>query len=981
MSAPAVTRKTVTVLFCDLAESTRLGEQLDPESLRTLMARWHEAMRMPIERHGGTVEKFIGDAVMAVFGVPKVHEDDALRAVRAAVEMREAVVAFDLRVRIGINTGEVVAGDGETLVTGDAVNTAKRLEEAAQPGEVLIGAATRRLVANAVELEPLAPVVARGKRAPVDAWQVTGTIAGATPYSRRLDAPLVGRVRELAFLDAQLAEAERDRACRLVTLCGAAGVGKSRLASELLVRVRERTSVLSARCLPYGDGITFLPLTELIDSAGGDEAIAAAVAAEPDGALILDRIRGSGSSEETFWAVRRLLETIARERPLVVCVEDVHWAESTFLDLLEYVAAWSRDAPILLLCLARPELFDARPRWSGPSLTLEPLTEQESEALLEEFAAEWPVSAHARARIAEAAEGNPLFLEQMVAMLADGGASTEVPPTIQALLAARLDRLDPVERAVLERAAVVGKVFWRSAIAELSPDDERGAITATLLSLTRKELVRPEQSAFVGDDGFRFRHALIRDAAYAEIPKRARAELHESFADWLERREGEPELIGYHLEQACVFREQLDADDPAARAIADRAGSLLARAGELAYARDDVTAAANLLRRASALLDLDGAARREALVLLGSTLMNSGDFARAREVLEEASKRASANGDRRLEARAAIELEFLAILTTASVATAEIVEAAEQAIAALTELGDDGGLARAWRLLSEAHVIACRWADRAAALERAIDHARRAGDRRQESSLVALLAQALHYGPTPAVEAIGRCERLLGEAGDERALAAALMSTLGGLYAMRDEIERARSLWTNARSLYEELGLEHRRAARSLVASTIELLAGDPAAAERELRIGYVTLAAMGETYVRAPLAAYLAAVLVELGREDEAIALSRESEANARDDDVVAQVTWRGARARALARVGEQDEAATLAAEAVRLATATDFLDLRGGAHLELAAVLASTSAEEAADAAARARAEYERKGNLVGVRWAESLAPSVAS
>jgi len=562
----------------------------------------------------------------------------------------------------------------------------------------------------------------------------------------------------------------------------------------------------------------------------------------------------------------------------------------------------------------------------------------------------------------------------MVAMLADGDESADLPPSIQALLAARLDRLEPEERAVLECAAVVGKEFWRSAVAELSSKD----VASTLLSLTRKELVRPEQSAFLGDDGFRFRHALIRDAAYAEIPKRTRAELHEAFADWLERRDGAPELVGYHLEKAYLCGLELGEPDAA---FAERAGTLLARAGEHAYARDDVGAAENLLTRAAGLLDRESPDRIGTLVLLGSTLMNAGDFVRARTVLEEAQELARAAGNVRLEVRAGIELEFVAMLTTAITGGDDLIVTAERAIATLTEVGDDGGLARAWRLLSEAHVLACRWADRGTALDRAIEHARKAGDRRQESSLVALLAQALHYGPTPVDAAIGRCEQLLAEAGEERALAAALMSTLGGLYAMRGESERARSSWQLARDLYDELGLQHRRAARSLVGATIELLASDPAAAERELRIGYDTFAAMGETYVRATLAAYLAAVLVALGRHEEAIALTRESEENAQADDVVTQSVWRSARARALANLGKQAEAATLAAEAVRLAEATDFLDLRAGALLDLATVLAGTSSGEAADAAARARAEYKRKGNLIGIERAEALAPLVAS
>jgi len=931
-----VLRKTVTVLFCDLEESTMLGERLDPETLRTVMARWYEAMRAPIERAGGTVEKFVGDAVMAVFGVPAAHEDDAFRAVRAAVEMREASDPLGLEIRIGVNTGEVVTGDGTTtLVTGDAVNTAKRLEEAAGAGEILVGAATRRLVAHAAELEAVGSVAAKGKRAPVEAWRVLSTLVGATAFPRRLDVPLVGRTRELELLERELSLAVRERACRLVTLSGPAGVGKSRLAQEVLSRAD--ADVLSARCVPYGDGITFLPLRDLLGEVPG------------------------GSNDEIFWDVRTQLESRARQRPTLLCVEDVHWAQPTFLDLLEYVFGWARDAPILLLCLSRPELYDTRPRWPGTAIMLEPLTHEESTALLDELEA--PPTA--RERIARAAEGNPLFLEQMVAMLEDE-APAEMPPTIHALLTARLDRLEPFEQSVLQRAAVVGKDFSRNAVVELSPEEERADVAATLFSLTRKELVRPERSAFVDEDGFRFRHALIRDAAYAEVPKRVRAELHERFADWLEPREVPPELVGYHLEQAYRSSSELGASD---QSLAERAFHLLATAGRQAYARDDIKAAVNLLQRATDLVPGDA----DVLILLGSAYMSAGDFVAGRDALLEAQ--AAAAGDPGLEIRAAIELEFHAALTGAATSTAELVAVAEEAMPVLQDLGDDFGLSRAWRLVSEAHVIASRWADRATALERALHYAQRAGDRRQQSSIVALLAQALHYGPTPVDIAIARCEQLLGEAEGDRALDAALMSTLGGLNAMRGDFDRARSLWADARNLYEELGLQHRRAARSLVAATIELLAGDAGAAERELRIGYDTLAAMGETYVRATLAAYLAGVLVELGRDDEAIELTRESETNASGDDVVPQVLWRGARARVFARRGDLTVAVELAHEAVRRAEATDFLDLRAGAFLDLAAVTSD------ADAAARAAAEYARKGNIVGVRRAGSLAPSVSS
>ena len=928
-SAAAVMRKTVTVLFCDVAGSTELGERLDPEALRAVMTRWFDAMRTPVERAGGTVEKFVGDAVMAVFGVPAAHEDDAFRAVQAAVEMRDAAVPIGLGIRIGVNTGEVVTGDGATtLVTGDAVNTAKRLEEAAAPGEILIGAPTRRLVANATVLEPAGAVSAKGKREPVEAWRVVSTIAGATPYARRLDVPLVGRADELALLESEVDAAVRDRACRLVTVCAPAGVGKSRLAQELLARVD--ADVLSARCAPYGDGITFLPLRELLGEVAGS------------------------SNDEIFLDVRRQLQEKARRRPLFVCLEDVHWAQPAFLDLLEYVHGWARDAPIVLLCLARPELYDLRPRWPGRMLTLEPLSTRESESLLDAL----DVPAAARARIVDAAEGNPLFLEQMVAMLADEAPAEEMPPTIHALLTARLDRLEPFEQSVLQRAAVVGKDFSRNAVVELSPEDERTEVATTLLSLTRKELVRPDHSGFADDDGFRFRHALIRDAAYAEVPKGVRAELHARFAAWLEPREATPELVGYHLEQAYRSGVELGAPDGE---LAARAFELLATAGRRAYARDDVKAAANLLQRAADLVPGDA----EVLILLGSAYIAAGDFAQGRAALLEAQEAAA--GDRRLELRAAVELGFHDALTGSASSTTRIVGVAERAIPMLRELGDDAGLSRAWQLVTDADVGG-KWAERTKALERALDHAERAGDRRQRSSLVALLAQALHYGPTPVETAIARCDELLAAAEGDRALAAALMSTLGGLNAMRGEFDRARSLWSQARTLYEELGLQHRRAVRSLVPAGIELLAGNPGAAERELRYGYDTLAAMGETWVRATIAAYLAAVLAQLERNDEAIALTRESEANSSDDDVVTQVVWRGARARALAGT-DPATAEALALAAVERALATDFLDLRAGAYVDLAAVADPS-------AAAAAVAEYELKGNVVGAERARALA-----
>jgi len=995
MSSAAV-RKTVTVLFCDLAGSTELGERLDPESVRAVMAQWYEAMRAPLERHGGSVEKFIGDAVMAVFGVPHVHEDDALRAVRAAVEMRQAVDAMNrslaarggptLRTRIGVNTGEVVAGGdgaGGALVTGDAVNTAKRLEEAAQPDEILIGATTRALVLDAAELEPVGALAMKGKELPVPAWRVVDVSTDAAGVRRRTDTPFVDRTAEFAELRAAYEQAVSERGCRLVTVLGVAGIGKSKLAAELLASIgEEEATVLVGRCLPYGEGITFLPVVELVLAAGGVDAVEAALAGGEDAAaaaalrgLLEPETAAVSSSDEIFWAVRRLLETLAAERPLVVCIEDIHWAEPTFLDLLEYLAGFIRHAPVLLLCLARPDLADRRPTWLTGGITqLEPLSEQDSETLLDGLG---DLDPDARRRIRDAAEGNPLFAEQLAALALDGGASS-LPPTIQALLADRLDRLEPGERTVIEHASIIGRGFSRADVAELAPAGLHEDVGAHLLSLTRKGLIRPDEAADPREDIFRFRHILIRDAAYDEMPKALRATLHERFADRLERSERRRELeeiVGYHLERAYRLQAELGAPD--AR-LGSRAGERLAAAGRRALARGDARAAVNLLHRAVALLPTDDPRRLELLPEHGSALMRAGELAAANDVLAEAVERATAAGDERIRLRCLVQREFIRSWTRPEAGTEGLVRVGNEAIAGLEPLGDDVGLATAWWLVSEAHSVGGRWRRRAEALERALDHARRGGSS-EAATLVALLAQALYYGPTPADEALARCREFLADAAGDRALEAALQSTLGGLSAMRGDFDEARRLYARAVATYEEMGHEFRRAARSLVGAEIEMLAGNPAAAEHELRRGYETFERMGERGVRSTLAAFLARAVAAQGRDDEAEEYTRFSEETAGSDDLVTQVVWRSTRAGILARRGELRQAETLAEEAVSAAADTDYLDLRGSTLVGLAEVLILAGRDDdAAIAAGRAAEAFARKGNVVAARRATELAPA---
>src|SRR5262245_43009015 len=407
-------RKVVTVLFCDLVGSTALGESTDPEVVRARLARTFEELRAIVERHGGQVEKFVGDAVMAVFGIPVSHEDDALRAVRAAWEMGAAIAEHGLEARIGINTGEVVVGGGETLVTGDAVNVAARLEQAAPSGELLIGPETQQLVRDAVVVERTQPLELKGKSGPVGAFRVLEVLSDAAPVARRLETPLVGRERERRRLWRDYEDAVADRTCRLFTLLGPAGIGKSRLVADCLEQVGDGAGVLRGRCLSYGEGITYWPLVEML----------VAVDVEPESVI-------GTSPAETQLAFRRLLEARAAERPQVVVIDDLQWAEPVFVELVEHVADLSRDVPIFLLCVARTELLDLRPGWGGgklnaTSLLLEPLGADECGELMSHLAGDASLGDDLRERIAAASAGNPLYVEEMLAMVREHGDG-EIP--------------------------------------------------------------------------------------------------------------------------------------------------------------------------------------------------------------------------------------------------------------------------------------------------------------------------------------------------------------------------------------------------------------------------------------------------------------------------------------------------------------------------------------------------------------------------
>ncbi|MGI8607387.1 MAG: ATP-binding protein, partial [Gaiellaceae bacterium] len=795
---------------------------------------------------------------------------------------------------------------------------------------------------------------------------------------RRLEAPLVGRANELRLLHDAFARVAREQSCHLFTLLGPAGVGKSRLVEEFLGDLVGRATVVRGRCLSYGDGITFWPVAEVVREAAcltGEESaeearsrIAAFLADDDDAVLVAARVSelvglaDAGAGEESFWAVRKLLEALARDRPLVVVLDDVNWGEPTFLDLVEHIAEWSRGAPILLVCLARPELLDERPAWAGgklnpTSMLLEPLNDEEFDLLVSAQLGPGKLENDVRARIMRVAEGNPLFVEETVALLLGEGLLTRdnggwvaasgleevpIPPTIQALLAARIDRLPPAERAILERASVEGQVFHAGALRG-RPEEPAGS-GLLVRALVRKELVRPERSTLPGEEAFRFRHILIRDAAYESIPKETRAMLHEQFADWLVDVTGArsleyEEIVAYHLESSYRLRAQLGPVGERGRALADAAAERLVASAKRAVSRDDMPAAGTLYKRAVDLAP-EGPARVELLIALARTLVELGDLDVAEAKLSEAVREAEAAGDSRLVLRARVELQFLRLKTDPTGTTEEACRVAEASLPVFEEFGDDAGLATAWDLLGQVHLMACRYELRAEALARALEHARRAGDEREDAILIGL-GTAPYWGPTPVDECTERCEELLAEIGGRKPnVEAALLGTLAGLGAMRGSFDEARGLYARQQAMHEDLGRPYSLAAATIMAGRIEMLAGEPAAAEAELRRGYAILESMGELGVLSTLAAYLADAVYAQGRFDEAEQLTHVSEEAATSDDIASHVWWRVTRARVLARRERQEEAERLGSEALALAEGTDDLFMRGRALTDLAEV-----------------------------------------
>ena len=999
---PRETRKTVTVLFAAL-ESPAGTDSLDPEAERRLASRAFSEISTAVEHHGGTVETLTGDTLTAVFGVPVAHEDDAGRAVRATVDLRRRLTALQdelggdwadrLDLRLALSTGEVVTGGmaAQLRSTGRPIALAARLGQSAGPGELLLDEATHRLVRDAVDVEPSGE------------WLRLLAVRDGSPVKRsRFDAPMVGRERERRRLHDSFEQAVGDRSCQLFTVLGSAGVGKSRLVQEFVAELGPAASVVRGRCLPYGKGITFFPLMEAVQEAAGLEdadseevglaKVAALLEDEPDADLLARRVSelvgiseiGAGA-EESFAAVRILFESIARRTPLVIVFDDIHWGEATFLDLVEYLADWIRDAPVLAVAIARPELLDIRPGWSGgklnaTSVLLEPLSDGESALLVEQLGGGDRLPAETRQRIVEAAEGNPLFVEEMLALVLEveqPHGEIEVPPTIHALLAARLDRLDQNERAVLELAAVQGKEFSLPAVATLAPETLRPAVDAALATLVRKQLVRPDRTG-AGRQTYRFRHLLIRDAGYESIPKEARAEMHERFGRWLEqsgsRTGAYEEIVGYHLEQAYLYRAELGPLDGGDRHLALEAAERLGSAAKRAFTRRDVAGAVNLISRAATLLPRDDPSVVDLVPTIRAVQGLSGDLTWAERALTDAVEASAGVDDRRLETHALVQRALLRLFTRPGVEPQDLLEIAEQGIPVFEDLGDDLGLARAWRLAAQAHYLERRAGPSAEASQRALEFGRRAGNHLEVREIVEWLCVATMLGPTPAPEMGTVCEGLLPEVRADPILEPTVLAVQCNAQAMQGNRERATELLARWRDAVQELG-------DSIWLLAINfgfvLLADDPVAAEAHILPGYEALLRLGEKSHYSSCAGHLARAKCGQGDYAEALRLSEVSESTARPNDIHSHMLWRMARAEALAHQGELETAAEVAREVVGFAADSDFLDSHGDALLTLSTVLRLCEHRDAAAAAAReAEGLYRLKGNTIGAARARVLA-----
>jgi class 3 adenylate cyclase/tetratricopeptide (TPR) repeat protein len=939
-------RKLATVLFVDLVDSTRMVAATDPEVVRRRVTEFFDTVSHCVTLHGGIVEKFAGDAVLAAFGVPQAHEDDAQRAARAALAMRDAVAELDLEARIGIEAGELVVDDMESsFVTGEAVNLAARLQQVAKPGEILVGPTAHRLAAGSLVVEDAGPLDLKGLGGPLRAWRVVAAIdGGGRPAGPR--APLVGRDTELELLANTFARTARDKRAHLFTIYGEPGVGKSRLAREFVDGL-ERASVLSGRCLPYGESVTYWALAEMIKAAAGisdddpleeafeklraccEEETVADVLGLAAG--MLEALDGERSPQEIAWAAREVMETLADVQPLVLLFEDIHWAEEPLLDLIEHLADWVR-APLLIVCLARPELLEERPGWGGgrvrsTAIELEPLSEAESKLLVEKLVSQLAGASGEIPRslpqeVLERTEGNPLFVEEMIRMLVESDsedASDGIPDTLQALIAARIDHLPQTAKALLQRGSVIGRVFWKGAVEDLSPDleDVDGLLDDLL---TREFLLQEPRSSISGEKAYRFKHQLIREVAYTGLAKLARAQHHARFAAWLGDRAGEEllEIRAYHLDRAVEFLTELEGAPPPE--LASEAQAALVKAAKRAIAREAYATARKLGVRAMELQPTLGA------------------------------RWVAARAAWRLQDLATVEIEMKRVRDEARAENEPVIEAL-----ALTALGEamlkrEGDTIQANALVDEALALLADEDDPVAYFEalvvratvgawrgdmddsiRHMEKAYAIGVDARRKDLQTIAAQALaqtHIIRLELDEAellLTRALELAGESGSVRARVSTTLS-YGWFLTLKGELDAAETVFEEVRTTAAEIGLETVAASAMALLARVSWRRGDNRRAEKLLREAIRIMTVRGQRGFLADLQAAHAVSLVELGKVEEAERIALEGRENAGPEDPGGAIATTMAIGAVRAAQGRDDEAEAFLQAALKLAQDREF-------------------------------------------------------
>ena len=938
-------RKLATVLFADLVGSTELVSDQDPEITRRRVTAFFDAVSGCIETHGGTVEKFAGDAVMAAFGIPQAHEDDAERAIRAALGIIENVHELGVEARIGIEAGEVVVDETDsTFATGAAVNVAARLQQAAGPGEILIGESAQRLTDGTVKTEDVGPLELRGFRRPIAAYQVVSAVDGR-PQATTVSAPFVGRESELELLENTLARTIRDRRPHVFTIYGEPGVGKSRLLREFLAGA-EGVTILAGRALPYGEGVTYWPLAEMVKAAAGitdddpmetareklieccgDEAIAELLGLASG---VMEAVEGERGQPEIAWAAREFVDELADVQPLILVFEDIHWAEEPLLELIDHLAQWVRERALLIVCLARPELLDVRPGWGGgrirsTAIELEPLVREESEALAQALLSEHDIPESVRMRLLEKTEGNPLFVEETVRMLLEEGidGSDRIPDTLQALIGARIDRLPAGEKVLLQRGSVMGRTFFAGALDYLSPEYDADELDDMLDDLLLRDFItRQERSTISGETAYRFKHVLIREVAYGGLSKSSRAEYHTRFAEWL-REKADKELLeirAYHLDQATILYAELDGKAP--EELAKTAAKALQAAGKRALARESNLSARKLLLRA---LELEPTLERRYLAARAASQL--GDLPVVRDEMTVVAEEAAAAGARDLQTRALTALSQVAASLDGDFTRAAAV--ADEALAVVEDDDQEGRFTALDRRARIAH-----WMGRLAEAEEfgreALDAARAAGRKDQEARAALQLA-GIHVGRMEEDKAeplIDHAIELAEHSGSIVARASAAQSK-GNLLMVRNHYEQASGWYTKALELYREAASVSDIAWTSRQLGLVAWRTDNPEKAEKYLRESIRLLAPMQERGTLCESQRYLAQLLLEQGRLDEAEKYALAARETVSAEDIVSRATTRVALAQVRAAQGRYEEAETLFSEALEIVS--------GGEHCRI--------------------------------------------